>query len=51
VTKAVGSTIPVPCSGYEALVGSSRGARTAYYIVDGKLWGFGLVRPHETPCR
>jgi hypothetical protein len=51
VTKVVGATIPVPCAGYEALVRDAGKTRTAYYIVDGKLWGFGLLRAHENPCR
>jgi hypothetical protein len=51
VTKAVGATIPVPCAGYEALVRDAGKTRTAYYIVAGKLWGFGLLRARENPCR
>jgi hypothetical protein len=51
VTKAVGATIPVTCAGYDAYVSDTRTARTAYYIVDGKLWGFGLLSPRDTPCR
>ena len=51
VTKVVGPTIPVPCAGYEALVRDVGTTRTAYYIVDGKLWGFGLLGARENPCR
>jgi hypothetical protein len=51
VTKAVGATIPVPCVGYHALVSDGGQTRTAYYIVDDKLWGFGLLRARENPCR
>jgi hypothetical protein len=51
VTKVVGATIPVPCTGYSALVSDVGKTRTAYYIVDGKLWGFGLLRARENPCR
>jgi hypothetical protein len=51
VTKAVGATIPVPCTGYSALVSDVGRTRTAYYIVAGKLWGFGLLRARENPCR
>jgi hypothetical protein len=51
VTTAVGAAIPVPCAGYKALVSDTRAARTAYYIVDGRLWGFGLLRPRVNPCR
>jgi hypothetical protein len=51
VTKDVGATIPVTCSGYDVLVSDGRGTRTAYYIVAGKLWGFGLLRTRANPCR
>jgi hypothetical protein len=51
VTKLAGTLIPVTCTGYEALVSDSQAVRTAYYIVDGKLWGFGLLAARETPCR
>jgi hypothetical protein len=52
VTAHAGTLIPVQCSGgYEALVTDTHAVRTAYYIVDGKLWGFGLVHALESPCR
>jgi hypothetical protein len=51
VTKLAGTLIPVTCTGYEALVSDSQAVRTAYYIVDGKLWGFGLLGARQTPCR
>jgi hypothetical protein len=52
VTNLAGTLIPVACSGgYEALVTDTHTVRTAYYIVDGKLWGFGLLRALESPCR
>ena len=51
VTKLVGLTVPVTCTGYDALVSDRGSTRTAYYVVDGKLWGFGLLRAHASPCR
>lgn len=52
VTQVAGTLIPVQCTGgYEALVTDTHAVRTAYYIVDGKLWGFGLVPALESPCR
>jgi hypothetical protein len=51
VTRGVGATIPVTCAGYDALVRDAGGTRTAYYIVAGKLWGFGLLHVRESPCR
>lgn len=47
VTAKVGAVIPVACSGYTALVKET----SAYLIVDGKLWGFGLFRKGRSPCR
>jgi len=41
----------VTCHGYEALVRDSAGARTGYYLVKGRLWGFGLFPRGESPCR
>jgi hypothetical protein len=41
----------VTCSGYDALVRDTAHARTAYYLFDGKLWGFGLFRRGDSPCR
>jgi hypothetical protein len=51
VTALAGRVVPLVCSGYDALVTESAAARTVYYVVDGKLWGFGLLRPHASPCR
>jgi hypothetical protein len=47
----VTDTVPVACPGYDALVRDARGLRTVYYIVDDKLWGFGLMRAQADPCR
>ena len=41
----------VTCGDYEALVRDSGRARTAYYVVAGRLWGFGLFRRGASPCR
>jgi hypothetical protein len=51
ITNAAGPLIPVTCSGYDALTRDDPGARTVYYVVNGSLWGFGLMRAHESPCR
>jgi hypothetical protein len=51
VTRAAGATIPLTCSGYDALVSDAGRTRTVYYIVAGKLWGFGLLPARENPCR
>jgi hypothetical protein len=51
VHRLTGTTRTVTCSGYEALVRDSARARTAYYLFDGRLWGFGLFRRGASPCR
>jgi len=51
VHKLVGASRAVTCSDYEALAHDSLQARTAYYLVNGRLWGFGLFRRGASPCR
>ncbi len=51
VHQLVGNLRTVTCSGYTALVRDSAHARTAYYLFDGRLWGFGLFRRGAAPCR
>lgn len=51
VTTIAGPLLPVTCPGYTALVHDEHEVRTAYYILDGKLWGFGLMRAQAAPCR
>jgi len=51
ITALAGATIPIVCSGYDARVSDGGRARTVYYVVRGKLWGFGLLQPRANPCR
>ena len=51
VTAQAGALLPIACAGYSALVKDAGGARTAYYIRNGRLWGFGLLRAKTDPCR
>ena len=51
VHKLTGASRTVTCHDYEALVRDSAQARTAYYVLDGRLWGFGLFRRGASPCR
>lgn len=51
VTTAAGPLVPVTCSGYDALTRDYRDTRTVYYVVNGSLWGFGLMHARENPCR
>lgn len=39
------------CDGYYALVRKSPRALTAFYVLDDKLWAFGLSRPGVPLCR
>ena len=41
----------ITCDGYSALVADRPHARTAYYVYQGSLWGFGLFAAHWSPCR
>ena len=52
VTNLAGPLVVLACAGYDALTRDSpAGVRTAYYILDGKLWGFGLLPALANPCR
>jgi hypothetical protein len=51
VHRLTGASHTVTCHGYSALVSDSAHARTAYYLFDGRLWGFGLFRRGASPCR
>jgi hypothetical protein len=51
VHERTGASRTVTCRDYEALARDSAHARTAYYLLNGKLWGFGLFRRGASPCR
>lgn len=51
VTRSAGALLPTQCPDSTALVRDTGRTRSAYYIVDGKLWGFGLMAARATPCR
>jgi hypothetical protein len=51
VVSAAGPLVTVKCPYYDVLVRDSSGARTAYYIVNDKLYAFGLFRRRASPCR
>lgn len=50
LTKEVGSLERRGCSGYQALVLASFSARSVFYLYEGALWGFALMRPTLSPC-
>lgn len=41
----------IACNGYDALVADQPDSRTAYFLYNSSLWGFGLFRPNWSPCR
>ena len=51
VHRLTGAFRTVVCRGYEALVRNSARAGTAFYLVNGRLWGFGLFHRNASPCR
>jgi hypothetical protein len=51
VNARLGPLLPIACPGYTALVHDQAQTRTAYYILNGTLWGFGLLRAQANPCR
>lgn len=51
VTRAAEPVAPIQCPGYTAYIHDRAAVRTVYYVVAGKLWGFGLMRAGTIPCR
>lgn len=51
VAKLPGPPVPMQCVGYTVLVRDTGAVRTAYYVVNGNLWGFGLMPARTNPCR
>jgi hypothetical protein len=48
---SAGALFEVTCTGYSAWVNDKQSVRTVYYVVNGNVWGFGLVRANANPCR
>jgi hypothetical protein len=51
VDATAGALFQVTCTGYDAWVNDRKTVRTAYYVLNGNLWGFGLLRANANPCR
>ena len=51
ITKLYGALPRVECGGYYALTLIRNGTTTAFYVVEGKLYGFGLSRVAVPACR
>lgn len=51
ITQVYGPLATRNCGTYSALLMPSRRAMTVFYVLDGRLWGFGLFRPSASVCR
>jgi hypothetical protein len=51
VTQLYGTLPRIRCGSYAALVESKAGTRTAFAIVDGKVWGFAISLAAVPACR
>ena len=51
VTSFYGALMRRECGGYAVLILPGRRATTAFYVLDDKLWAFGLSRPDVPLCR
>jgi hypothetical protein len=51
VTAIYGALVRRECGDYAVLELSSRGATTAFYLLDDRLWAFGLFRSGLPLCR
>jgi hypothetical protein len=51
VTSVYGALVRRECGGYAVLELPGRGAVTGFYVLDDRLWAFGLFRPGVPLCR
>jgi hypothetical protein len=51
ITRTYGVLIRRRCIRYTALLLRDGRAQTAFYVFDGRVWGFGLTQPGANPCR
>ena len=51
VTFLYGALVRRQCGGYSVLVLPGRKATTGFYVLDNRLWAFGLSRPGLALCR
>jgi hypothetical protein len=50
ITLVYGPLPSLACNNYAALVLSGRHATSVFYVVEGHLWGFGLLGPPRSAC-
>ena len=51
ITEMYDAQTRFECGGYSALTMRTGRAVTAFYVDEGRLWGFGLIRPDALVCR
>ena len=51
ITSLYGSLLRHECGGYSALVLPGRNVRSVFYVLDDRLWAFGLARAGLPLCR
>ena len=51
IATIYGSLLRVDCGRYSASTMRSKRVTTAFYVLDGQIWGFGLSRPAQPVCR
>ena len=51
ITSVYGALVRRQCDGYSVLLLPGRTATTAFYVLDNRLWAFGLYRPGLPLCR
>ena len=51
VTSLYGALVRRECGGYAVLVLPGRGATTGFYVLEDRLWAFGLFKPGLPLCR
>jgi hypothetical protein len=51
ITETYDALTRTECGGYAALTMRTARTITAFYVYEGRLWGFGLIRPDALVCR
>jgi hypothetical protein len=51
ITSVYGALVRRECGGYAVLVLPGRGATTGFYVLEDRLWAFGLFKPGLPLCR
>lgn len=50
VGAVYGELADVDCGEYSALLQEGTTARSAFYVYEDEVWGFGLLAPNRSPC-